>query len=296
MLAAVLPLGSASSASKPHMAVLMSAELEPYQLVLQGLKQQLIAVANLDVYPMAPGATAESVVRIALKKKPDLIFTIGSSVTVEAIRQTRNIPIIASLVLNEAELNKAANATGVILEFSQEVQIDWLHKIIPDYRNVGVLYSAAEKSPNLLGLEKRAAEHGLHIIARNVDGARDLLNKLDGMENDVEVLLSTADAVIYNAQTAKPILLYSFRNKIPLVGLSDQWVEAGALYALGRDYRDIGMQCAEMAAVILQGKSPQDIKLESPRKIEVSLNLKTARHMKIELSNKLIKSASRVIE
>ncbi|MFO0732606.1 MAG: ABC transporter substrate binding protein [Nitrospiraceae bacterium] len=51
--------------------------------------------------------------------------------------------------------------------------------------------------------------------------------------------------------TAEPILLSTFRNKIPLAGLSTSWVKAGALYALDRDYLDIGSQCGEIAGKIL---------------------------------------------
>ena len=48
-------------------------------------------------------------------------------------------------------------------------------------------------------------------------------------------------------QTAEPILLSTLKNKIPLVGLSSSWVKAGALYALDRDYVDIGLQSGELA-------------------------------------------------
>jgi putative ABC transport system substrate-binding protein len=84
---------------------------------------------------------------------------------------------------------------------------------------------------------------------------------------------------------AKPLLLFSFRNSIPLVGLSSSWVKAGALYALEWDYADLGAQAGEMALGILRGARPSAIPTAPPRKTFYTLNLKTAEQMKIQFSD-----------
>jgi putative ABC transport system substrate-binding protein len=99
---------------------------------------------------------------------------------------------------------------------------------------------------------------------------------------------------VLSLQTAEAILLFSFRNRIPFTGLSNSWVKAGALYALDRDYLDIGAQCGEMAHRILSGAAPSALPPARPRKLTYAVNLRTAEHMKLEIPAALLKGAERV--
>ena len=95
-------------------------------------------------------------------------------------------------------------------------------------------------------------------------------------------------------QTAEAILLFSFRSGVPFVGLSSSWVKAGALYALDRDYKDLGSQCGELAIKVLQGTKPSMLPIVPPRKTLYSLNQKTADHMKLEFSPLIMKNAQQI--
>jgi putative ABC transport system substrate-binding protein len=102
------------------------------------------------------------------------------------------------------------------------------------------------------------------------------------------------DELVLTPQTAKHILLFSFQNRIPFVGLSTAWVKAGAVYALDWDYTDLGMQCGEMALKVLQGTAINTLPPVIPRKVVYALNQKTARHMKIEIAETLVHGAREV--
>jgi putative ABC transport system substrate-binding protein len=88
--------------------------------------------------------------------------------------------------------------------------------------------------------------------------------------------------------------LFSFRNRMPFSGLSASWVKAGALYALDRDYEDLGAQCAEMALKVLDGKHAGSIPPARPRKVRYVLNLRTAEHLKLNLPSELVDGAAEV--
>jgi putative ABC transport system substrate-binding protein len=112
--------------------------------------------------------------------------------------------------------------------------------------------------------------------------------------NRTEALWGIADSMVLNAQTGKQILLTSFRSQIPFIGPSEPWAKAGALYALDRDYFDLGQQAGEIALRILKGEKPQKIPLEPPRRILYYVNRKTAEHMRIEIPENVLKAASAV--
>jgi hypothetical protein len=59
-----------------------------------------------------------------------------------------------------------------------------------------------------------------------------LLGALAALTNSADVLWGIADDMVMTTETARSILLFSLRNRLPLIGLSGAWVKAGALMAL----------------------------------------------------------------
>ena len=80
-----------------------------------------------------------------------------------------------------------------------------------------------------------------------------------------------------------------------LAGLVLWLVAAGALYALDRNYADIGLQCGEVAGKILGGAKAGSIPVTGPRKVAYSLNLKTASVLNVEFPEDILKGAQQVI-
>src|SRR5207247_1683988 len=113
---------------------------------------------------------------------------------------------------------------------------------------------------------------------------------LESLAQEVDALWGIADPVVLTPETAQSILLFCFRNNIPFIGLSESWAKAGALYALDRDYADIGLQCGELALKALESRAPLPAPT-SPRKVVYALNIRTARHMRIALTDDIIKGA-----
>ena len=76
---------------------------------------------------------------------------------------------------------------------------------------------------------------------------------------------------------------------------SGNWVRAGALFGLDRDYDDIGRQAAEMALAILGGTDAKQVPPAAPRKVCPVFNLKTARQMGIEFQEDVLRGACEVV-
>jgi len=58
------------------------------------------------------------------------------------------------------------------------------------------------------------------------------------------------------------------------------------------DLNDVGAQCGELAARVLQGEPIIAIKAEYPRKVTIALNRKTATNLGIVFSMDVLKVAS----
>ena len=225
-----------------------------------------------------------------------VFLTVGSLATQVVLAEYEEVPVIASLTAHLEKLRKKGNLTGVGLEFSLERQFEVMRLVLPELATIGVLFSPKENQDTVDTAQNLARKLGVRLIPKPIEAPREIPDALESLANTVDLLWGITDQVVVSPETAEPILLFSFRNKIPFAGLSPSWVKAGSLYALERDYGDIGSQCAEIAVKILNKTIPRTIPVAPPRKVLFSVNLKTARLLKMELSQKVIDGASQVFQ
>jgi len=276
-----------------------SQDTGAYKDVLTGFRlffaNRNSALTLLEEHSLKGDASkASQILKDAKARRARLIVTVGSLATQTVLQEAPEIPTIASLILSADELKKSTNATGVVLDFSLETQLQWLQKIVPQSKTVGVLFNPRENRAKIDAATKVAQSLGLTLLTSEVETPQALPEALDNLVRRAEILWGVTDQTVLSPQTAEPILLFSFRNRIPFTGLSTSWAKAGALYALDRDYKDIGMQCGEIAAKILQGTAANTIPPQPPRKVFYALNLKTAEHMKLTIPETLVEGAQQV--
>ena len=245
-----------------------------------------------DTYVLeGDAAKAEQALQEARKAPADLFFTLGTMATQRLLKEVLGPPTIAGLILSAEDLKEAPNATGVVLEFPLKVQFQWLRRFLPAAGTVGVLYNSKENQRKIDAAGRVARTYGFTLEAQEVQTTRDLPVALESLAKKVHVLWGVVDQLVFTSQTDKQILIFSFQNRIPFVGLSAAWVKAGALYALDWDYLDLGMQCGEMAGKVLHGAKASTMPPATPRKVIYSLNQKTARHMKLDIVEALMRGA-----
>jgi len=289
----------AQGVAAPRVMAIVSQDADPYQQALAGFRRELeranpgvtfdliLLHGDAGKLPEALGAVTRT--------RPALVLVLGTLATREAVKQIRDIPIVAGMILNAGELDRAANATGVYLEYPVQTELEWLRRLLPAERRVGVIYNSAENERRIGEAQRVAAAGDLSIQAIRVSGPEELPDALMSLGNRADVLWGVADPVVYNPETARSLLLFSLRNRIPLIGQSTAWVKAGALYALDRDYADVGAQCAELAAKVLGGQSPSALPPAPPRKVRYAINRRTAAEMKLHLPERVLGAAAEVV-
>jgi len=299
-LALAFAVAPAAAAGPVRIGILLSQDSAPYQEVVTGFRQLLDkhgVRTTIEVHALrGDESRAQAAVRQEAGRQASLLFAVGTLAMQATRRDAPSVPLVAAMILSAEELKGSANATGVVLELPLETELDWLQRILPEQKNIGVLYSQAISQARISEATRLGTARGMRLHARRVETPRDLPAELDQLSSQADVLWGLADSMVLNQQTAQPLLLYSFRNRIPLVGLSRSWVKAGAIYALERDFLDIGVQCGELAMRILQGTPAGSLPPQPPRKLGYVINLKTAQHMKIDFPAALVKGAQEVIE
>jgi len=273
-----------------RVGALVGSSPAPVEQVIEGFRDEFRRLGlglDLVVHRLESGATP------AWGGSVDLILALGSGAASLAEAGSFQVPVVTSLVMRPSELPHLTRSTGVYLEFPPEVEFQWLRRVLPEARRVGVLYSA--QNEEWVGRAEGAARAaGLDLVALRVDRPADLPRALEAITRSAEVLLGVADLVVLTPETARTVLLASLRGRVPFVGMSGSWVRAGALYALDRDYQDVGRQCAEMAAALLTGQGAA-ARPAPPRKVLYAINTLTAERLRVALSPDILGKASEVI-
>lgn len=303
-MAVVVALGGgaeawrAAAAEPARIVVLTSHTAAPYEQTVAGfrqyLRQQGLEVSLEIVALDGDRDRGARVAQDARKSRAALLLTLGTLATQSALQAGVDLPVVAGLIVSPDDIRPAGNATGVSLEFPFEVQFQWLRRFLPAAKTVGVLYNPAENQRRIAAAGQAAERLGLRLEAREVQAPREIPTALETLGRTADVLWTVVDSLLLAPQTAKELLLFSFRNRIPVAGLSAAWAKSGALYALEWDYGDVGVQCGEVAVKILQGVRASSIPVAPPRKVVYVLNQRIANHLKVELPEQLVRGAREV--
>jgi len=299
----VIPLTSSSAsdfAGATEVVILNGNTSAPYKEVEAGFRRHLgnvnsrieISTVTADNFAETPwNATAPN----RGGSKPPVILAVGSKATKIALQMKPSLPVVSTLIMTADLLDEADNATGVTLSFPARTSLEWMKRIVPAAKTVGILHSSAQNDLTIEQTARTASLMGLRLLAEEIHSPQDLPTALTTISRRADILWGLPDSGVFSPDTGREVMLFCFENHLPFAGLSASWVKAGALYALDRDYEDIGVQCAEMVEKILDGVSPESIRPASPRKIVYDLNLRIAQHLKLVVPEEVVKKARQVV-
>lgn len=106
---------------------------------------------------------------------------------------------------------------------------------------------------------------------------------LSTLLSEADVLLAIPDPAVYNRVSIRSLLLMTFRHRIPVIGYSDSFVNAGAVAAVVTPIEAIGRESADM---VIRGKQNGVINLPAsryPNSFRVRVNRNVAETLEIQL-------------
>ncbi len=287
---------AALCADAPLVVIIISREAEAYQQVTTNFEAEMRKQRpEIQFVQMSSSDVKKDLLSIK-ETQTALVFALGSDSVRKASQQLSDRPMLATMILGNNALQGQTHATAITLDMPIVKQLQWHQRFLPEAKRVGVLYNPQSNQKWVDQASRIADKLGLEIVAVKVKSPQDITSALKSLNNRVDSILAIPDKMVYSSNTAKVVLLFSFRNRIPFIGLSGAWVKAGALYALDWDYSDLGRQSADIALKILNGTKPEKIKPDVPGKSVYQLNLKTAKHMKLKINRKLIAAAEKVYQ
>jgi len=295
LLSAVFFISSAAVSTK-KVAVVMRPGIPAYETVLENLKAELKssnAAVRVEVYEMS--SEEDNPFEKLKKDVPAVVVPFGTKATMLAKDNFKRTPVVFTMVLNpEKEGIKADNITGVSLDAPVFEQFKAVKSALASVKRIGIMYNPANSSDFIEEAKKSVKGLNIELVLKPVASSKDIPAMLEEIKTEIDVIWAVPDSTVYNSATSRHILLFSLRNKLPVIGFSASFAKAGAVVGVYSSYEDIGRQTAEQIVEILNGKKPSEIPVLKPRKIKMALNLNAAGLFGMEISNDVVKEADEV--
>ncbi len=302
-VSAVLLLAAVASFPLPGEAAkivaLKSADVDVYNEVLEGFKS-ISRRPIISEYDMEGDFQKgqKFLARLKSGPKPDLILAIGIWALQVVVEEIRDIPVVFAMVLNPTTVigQEAHNITGASMNVPIEQQIALLKGVSPQVKRIGVIYDPSKTGFLVRQAERIARDQGVRLVTKAIASSKDSFAALDAMQGEIDALWILPDLTVLAPESVQYMLLFSFRNKIPVLGLSENQARMGALLGLSFESgRDIGSQAGELANEILAGRSAEEIPFTTARKVRLTVNLKTASKLGLQIPKEIIDQADVVI-
>ena len=292
--------GVAGPASAANVAVILSDRVDDYQEALRGFKEvsrhPIVAEYNM-------GGDLERgrkiLTEIETKVKPDLIFAIGLWALQAIVSQPTDIPVVYAMVLNPPSIvgTDHKNITGASMNVPVEQPLRLLKQLGPQVKRVGVIFNRARTGYLVKRAEAVAREEGLQLIAKEITSPREAVAALESLQDGIDALWILPDETTLAQTVVQQMLLFSYRKKIPVLGLSERHAQMGALLSLSfASSEDIGRQAGELAQTVLGGKTAAEVPYTTARKVSLTVNLKAAQKLGVEIPKVVLGRATTVIQ
>lgn len=247
--------------------------------------------------------TTQTIASKFVGEKVDMILAIATPSAQSAANATKDIPILITAVTDPVSAGLAkslekpeTNVTGTTDMNPIKEQLELLKQILPNAKNVGILYNAAEANSKIqVDIAKKAAEElGLTIHEATVANSSEVNQAVQSIAGKIDALYVPTDNTVVSAIGA--VVKVCNDAKIPVIGSERGQVEGGALTTLGIDYYLLGKQTGAIAARVLKGEKPADIPIEGSKDLKLIINKKSADTLGIKIPDELMSKADEIVE
>ena len=233
-----------ASAQNPAVIVVTSPGAEAYEQMLAGIREKFPEVFVLD-------ARNEEQLREQIgRQRPALAVAVGADASLALERAASGkLPLLSSGVF-ECDMEHSAGAPSafrstVTVDLPAAVLMSELRRLFPGKSRIGLIQGPMQNDAYGKAFALAARQAGLTAEVVRCDDPRDLLEVFLKLKPRADLVWCPANPRLYNSATLKPLLMASITNRLPIIGFSEQFVQAGALFGGSADFVDVGRQTAE---------------------------------------------------
>ena len=259
--------GGANNDGKLKIGVIQLVEHDALDATYKGFKDALAEAGysedkgNVEfVYNNAQNdkATCVTIANNLATSDVDMVLAIATNAAQAVAEKIKDKPIIATAVTDfvEAGLVKSNEAPGTNVSGASDLnpisrQIDLLTQLVPDAKNVGILYCSSEPNSEVQAEEAKKA-----LSAKNISSQKFTITAPTDIQSVVESMAGKVDAIYVPTDntmaTGMPTASEAATKLgIPMIVAEPAVVKTGGLATYGIDYYSTGKVAGKMALDVL---------------------------------------------
>lgn len=278
-------------AAENTVIIFRSQQIAAYNETIQGFKEgckgkHISVKAIYDLYGDAE--EGKNIFQKAKEStsKPDVILAVGILAATLAKEHFPDIPIIFCMVINHDRFNlQGTNITGISSEASIEDQFSVLKDILGPHKNVGVIYDPEKTRKIVAEANTVAKQFDFNLVKSEVLLEKDVEPALKNIIQKIDALWLIPDSTVITKKNLNSIPKITLNSHLPVFSTSDAMVKAGALISVSPDYKETGIQAAQLAQRLLANPTTTSLGVQQPKKLKLTLNTLTAKMIGIDISS-----------
>jgi ABC-type uncharacterized transport system substrate-binding protein len=280
----LIVIGAGAPSHAARIVVLQCSDTPRLAKARAALQQH--AGMPLDVVQLANPSDEAWEAALAKGERPDVVVALGPLASDFIVRLPAAAPVVHCLAGPDA---LRAGTPSLPSEVPADTQASWLRKLAPNVKTVGLAFDPVTNTRRAQAIAAALGAAGYKTLMTPVAGPSAIPAALEQIATGADVLLALPDATVYTRESARGILLQSFRRRTPVIGPNEAWVRMGALYALDWDYDEVGAVCARLALREMQGPR-STVAVPTPPRPRVSVNLRSAAQFGLRWDTDLLRS------
>lgn len=281
-LLVVVYLCCANEALAAEVLVIGDERLKPVVNLIAGIQQTM--ETKVRVYSPSEVQTGKLAI-IVEKEGARTVIALGRESISEAIKLPTSVTVLYALVILPPKINRP-NTAGMYMGTPIREYLKMVDSYLPDLKKISVI-----GSPEVIEVLNHSDWNNLTThLARN---AFDFVDIINGMDR-ADALLLLPDISLLTQTALEESYLYSFRKKVPLLGISKKHVRQGALFALEFDPEQMGRRLGMMATASLEGRIFELGQAFPAQHFSLYINRGTAKKMGIAIPEEMMKIAAGV--
>lgn len=231
----------------------------------------------------------------------DLALAVATPAAQATVQNLIDIPVLFTAVTDpvSAELVESmdapgSNVTGTSDEAPIGQQLELLKDLVPEAKNVGIVYASGEVNSQVQVDAATEAAKGLdlEIETQTVTSVNEIQQAVEAL-GDVDAIYVPTDNMVVSGIAS--LVQVAEEKKIPVIGAEAGTVEGGAAATIGIDYTELGRQTGEMALRILRdGEDPAEMPVEKATEFTYVVNEEAAKNQGIEIPENILAEAETV--
>ncbi len=235
----------------PRIAVVVSSQIRPYVLALDGLRSEL--GYPVTIYYM--GSNPQIVKRGLEQRNFDLLVAIGPNAArlIWGIDRPE-VNKMALMVLDLKAFLKPLPPCGIDLRVPLAQELQAISARFKDNQRIGIPFSQPENRLLVNQAIKAANRFNAQVVPIPIKDIHNVFLDLTRMYNQIDILLCIPDRIFVSEAIVTHLIKECLLHGVAVVGYNHFFIESGALMAFTIDYKLVGVRGAELVRRIMTGE------------------------------------------